>query len=814
MEHVGNTPESPIDVSNVPDFDAETAANIIKNEAQINELGKSAVRAAFEQTELAPQEAAIWDAYDKMPKGKSIFYRSAEIGPEAEVDFSAEKEFLFRHFEPVRVPNYLSDSTRQTENTIGIQGISLCHEGGKPGEHYPLNPETRKLALLSHVEYIQNESVDQDGFFARLAEENSKWSGPITEAFIRAEASILRSEYRRMKDEAIQEERDNYEASIPEDYNPSRYVREFAIEKGIMTPEEIEAYDSFASYHEETVEKIISMIPEKYEEMKKHIPADNHDKEAERWEHGDLTEHDYEQGLAMAAYVFGETKAEAKKHMQDYPNEVIRENVITRLKELSIKGRAKAEKGAHNKIDFGLAHLSGAIALEEADRIEHGNSEYEDLDFRKDLCKKMRLKSHLGHTAKRTKDRMIARGTFFYPEGDSEVTKAYEELGNLLDLRNNNELMKVVSEYEDRSREYYGKLFPKMQEAEERSSLRNTYIESVMSRLSEINAERDANIDKLAEESAGFDLFSMKCDIAEALVGRPITIRDVYILPSGVIIRDASDNCRAFAIEPMDERITSYLDESQSFIWQKAWSSYNVKNLDGPNKVFRERLSHQVAVELEDELENPTGIISEDERKLYEALKENNIIISSTLNQDKGTLNKSPLEYEEVIKPLVKTFGAFISKLRSDFNTNTFRSNSDTLTSQLFSYFSGETSSPPDTFVNENCEVKVNNIAYALEQEPEKTNEIINDVALSLASNLYTSLPRDDARDFIKLVRSRLDISETAFYARYRRRVSDPKTRRVLVCRSLFANSFCEYITGKATPEISAYFDELKDKIN
>ncbi|MFV0485416.1 MAG: hypothetical protein ACK5MU_04320 [Candidatus Saccharimonadales bacterium] len=200
----------------------------------------------------------------RLQQGEDFLRKTAEISDDSEIELSTEQKLLFSMFDASP-----TDSFAETETaTVGLFGLQA---GGK---EYPFTPEYKKKVHEWIIMNMAERSDSPERLFEKLSAENSKWERCYADLFYDKYAAEISAEY----EAPIAQAKADSDAKFMKQKRYGDEFRQFMIERGFLTQEEIVEYGSFQHKHQEIIRRLKDrrdFRPIKTPEEESNIKKDN-----------------------------------------------------------------------------------------------------------------------------------------------------------------------------------------------------------------------------------------------------------------------------------------------------------------------------------------------------------------------------------------------------------------------------------------------------------------------------------------------------------------------------------------------------------
>ena len=361
-----------------------------------------------------------------------------------------------------------------------------------------------------------------------------------------------------------------------------------------------------------------------------------------------------------------------------------------------------------------------------------------------------------------------------------------------------NQLRRAILEATEKAARYYDSLIPEF----------STYSDKPIEYYVKNHERAQRELDKLKEvkdsipsfvsKRVASEISKFKSRIAKAIFP-DIEVKDVYLLPTGIVAKDSEGNLRTEVISPLSERILSLLDnDSEREMWREEWKNH-MHDYDAAVCASLKKSCQKEALNIADSLDED----------LDELSKRFQIEYPEIFDAKTGRIYQSLQPYDyEVLKTILPATGGFIDGI------SLAPSEDVTLKStrlEIISFLSGEREVKESLLFDEGRKLKLRALeSILMNAGPEKLNKAMARLVPELGISVFHNLNTASRSEFSRLVAHRTDVPRTVFYSVYRQSVLDPGRRRSLVERTIFLDEFQKYLGGKST--IPEFFDKIKKK--
>ena len=362
------------------------------------------------------------------------------------------------------------------------------------------------------------------------------------------------------------------------------------------------------------------------------------------------------------------------------------------------------------------------------------------------------------------------------------------------------DLQKVIDKVTTKAINYYGTIIPELSSYDEKP--REFYekeLYRVRSEMQQLLHSKRSIIDNMSERITSSYIDTFKNRIAEIVFPNAKT-EDIYLLPTGVVIKDSNNNLFSKDFSPLSEHILAlFTDEATEAAWRIGWAKH-AHDYDVPVRAFLKKNLKQNALNNTDSLDGKLSELSERFQVSY----------PESISIETGRIAESlqPNDYE-LLKSILPTISGFVNEIsllppERDINLKSTRL-------EVISFLSGESELKNSQLFGDGRKLKLRALeALLLSAGPEKREKVAARLIPELGISVFYSLSTDARSKFSQLVGANANVSRTEFYRIYRRSVPDPKLRRSLAERTFFINEFQKYLKGTST--MSEYFDSIKKK--
>ena len=363
------------------------------------------------------------------------------------------------------------------------------------------------------------------------------------------------------------------------------------------------------------------------------------------------------------------------------------------------------------------------------------------------------------------------------------------------------ELLKILSDIEKTTTEYYGELCP--QYIRIREIIKHPKAGEYSKLLSEDLALREAHesfVEHRSFEIANDRLVAFKNRVAETFF--PDTkIQDIYFVPTGAAIMTTEGHFQTATFSPLSERILAlFSDESAEAVWRKKWTEH-AHEYDVPVRGALE-------VDYEKNARSFTDDFDERMKSLAERFQ---LDFPETLSLFSGRVHESLQPSDsELLEYLMPKVGNFIKGVNLSHEKNL---SLKSVRLEILGFLSGDKNVENSSLFADDQKLKIRALErLIIDAGPEKYDKVAARLVPELGISVFHGLDADARAEFSRLVGSRADVSRTEFYRVYRKSISDPKARRDLAERTIFLAEFSKYLKGESSLATTEFFDKIKKK--
>ena len=764
---------------------------------------------------------------EQLYQGEQLLRQIAEIPQDTNIELSSEQKILFSMFTiPTEGPQgngHSSDSSRSTPEkaNVGITGLQVDEK------LYPFADEYRAKTHEAVTTYFAEESATPDELFEKLALEDSKWQKHYSELSHDKFATQISLQYEQKAEQA------KVEFNAQFSWNTLWKYREAIIfENGAdqnLSPEARKSLHSDIAQYKRRYNAQVAEYKAAITRLKKEKKA----QEQQRIDTADITSRiqdatrDSNEGAKTLSEnfnkavnikfgtnidIFSVNKEASSRWLKDLNKFIIDRGYLS-AQELD------AYYNFNNDRATVVESIRQAFVDDNDEQGEHTFNERLNIlrNSIKENCGAKYLES--------LEDRpLLINYEHYERRRESVITEP--ESHSFIDYRNlparrsdllrylhqtpvteNLDTEDIILKYEELCYKYYFKLLPNYLTGKAywgpppisaKAELEDTLVQIKKDCNSAIAKEAPALIQR--------DIEALKTKISSTFAK---DVADIYILPTGIILRKNDNTGTSIAVSPLDSRLQENMTETERQKWGKIWESYQSQDMHEFDPAMRRYINREIVSIMSN---NESGL-SSSEQELLQLKKDYSFIINNDiLNEATGDINVILDDYDtQVLAEIMPHFGGFIDVVEKSTTQNNI--SAQNIREQIKRYLSGLGSG--ESFLVHSKKQKINLNLSEFEKISNSTEDDNSSSAASLLSaclavNIFANLDKETTDEFSQLIDDQATVSKMTFFKVYGRKIESIVERRQLATRTFFVAEFGKYIRKESTPEITNFFDKLK----